>query len=87
MRVYVYEALDREPPKAQRYIARIWCEMIGKGNKPAMGWHPVLFHGASAEGVREQAQSWWDKEVTAAREKAENIARGAKKRAEKRAAA
>lgn len=54
MKVYVYEATSADVPPAHRFTARIWCEVIGKKNKPTMDWHPVLFHGA--DGVELQAR-------------------------------
>lgn len=82
MKVYVYEATSADVPAAHRFTARIWCEVIGKKNRPTMDWHPVVFHGADGAALKARAQQWWDDQVAAAKAKAENAARAALARAE-----
>ena len=77
MKVFVYECADAPAPS--RFMARVWCEFTGKGNKPVMGWHPVIVPAETAEDAEAKATTFWADELAAAERKKAN--------AEKRAAA
>ncbi len=79
MRVFTFECTDADVPAGHRFMARIRCELTGKGNKPVSDWHPVVCRGATAEAAEAQATDFWNAEVAAAQAK--------KASAEKRAAA
>lgn len=65
MRIFTFVSTDPESPT--RAIARIYCEMTGVKNKPAMEWHPTVFGSVTPEGAAQKAQEFWDAEVAKAK--------------------
>lgn len=68
MQIVTYS--NETAPKGFQHIAHIINEQPGKPGKPwTLGFHPVVFRGATAEGAQAQAQAWWDDELAKAEKK------------------
>ena len=63
IRIYTWVSADETLPPAQRAIARLQMQVLGKKGKVVWDWSPVIISAETEDAARDKAQAWFDEQV------------------------